>query len=159
MKSRESERRLGKIKNMHTDPISDLLTRIRNAQAVGKGEVVLPYSKLKASVADLLVKEGWLAGVEKVPGAKFNKKQIRSQNFNRKFEYLKVTIKYENSQPKIKQIKRVSKPGRRVYVGKGELPYVLSNYGIAVISTSKGLMTNKQARKQGIGGEIVCELY
>lgn len=144
---------------MHTDPISDLLTRIRNAQAVKKPEVVLPYSKLKASVAELLVKEGWLAGVEKIPGAKLNKKQIHSQNFSKKFDYLKVIIKYENSQPKIKQIKRVSKPGRRVYVGKGELPYVLSNLGIAVISTSKGLMTNKQARKQGIGGEIICELY
>lgn len=144
---------------MHTDPISDFLTRIRNAQAVGKTEVVLPYSKLKAAVAELLVKEGWLAGVEKVPGAKFNKKQIRSQKFSKKFDYLKIDIKYEDSQPKIKEIKRVSKPGRRIYVGKEELPYVLSNFGIAVISTSKGLMTNKQARQQGIGGEIICELY
>ena len=144
---------------MHTDPISDLLTRIRNAQAVGKSEVVLPYSKLKVAIAELLHKEGWLAGVEKVPGAKFGKKEIKSKNFNKQFDYLKVIIKYEDSKPKIQSIKRVSKPGRRIYVGKGELPYVLSNYGIAIISTSQGLMTNKKARKLGVGGEILCEIY
>lgn len=144
---------------MHTDPISDLLTRIRNAQAINKPEVVLPYSKVKAALIDLLVREGWLAASEKVSGAKFTKKELRSQNYNKQFDYLKVTIKYENSQPKIKHLKRVSKPGRRVYVGKDELPLVLSGYGIAVISTSKGLMTNIQARKEGVGGEVVCELY
>jgi small subunit ribosomal protein S8 len=144
---------------MHTDPISDLLTRIRNAQAVGKPEVVLPYSKLKASIAELLHKEGWLAGVEKVAGVKFGKKEIKSKSFNKKFDYLKIVIKYEDAKPKIKSIKRISKPGRRVYVGKGELPYVLSNYGIAVISTSQGLMTNKKARQLGVGGEILCELF
>ena len=144
---------------MHTDPISDLLTRIRNAQAVGKPEVVLPYSKFKAAIAELLHQEGWLAGVEKVSGAKFGKKEIKLKSFNKQFDYLRIIIKYEDSKPKIKSIKRVSKPGRRVYAGKGELPYVLSNYGIAIISTSQGLMTNKKARRLGVGGEILCEIY
>lgn len=144
---------------MHTDPISDLLTRIRNAQATGKADVILPYSKVKAALTDLLVAEGWLAGSEKLSGAKFTKKELRSENYNKKFDYLKVTIKYENAQPKIKHLKRVSKPGRRVYVGKDQMPHVLSGYGVAVISTSKGLMTNIQARKQGVGGEVICELY
>lgn len=141
---------------MHTDPISDMLTRIRNAQAVGKLEVVMPYSKLKHAIADLLYQEGWITSVEKNSISKQVKKFTKKNN---DFDYLKIGIKYEHDHPKIKLIKRVSKPGRRIYMTKDKLPSVLSGYGIAIISTSKGVMTNLQAKKQGIGGEIICEIY
>ena len=132
-----------------TDPISDMLTRIRNAQAVKKTEVVLPFSKFKYNLGKLLVDEGWLAGVEKV-------KYGKGQNFNE----LRIKLKYNKSgKPAITKLKKVSKPGRRIYADYQRLPYVLNNLGIAVISTSKGLMTNKKARKEKIGGEVVCEIY
>ena len=129
-----------------TDPIADMLTRIRNAQMSRKASVVIPYSKYKYSLAQLLEKEGWLSKVEKKKKGKFDE--------------ISVAIKYlPNKQPKIQLIKRVSKPGNRVYVNKSKLPVVLNNYGVAVLSTPQGLMTNKQARREGLGGEIICEIY
>lgn len=125
-----------------TDPIADMLTRIRNAQAVKKSEVVLPYSKLKHSLAQILVREKYLANVEKLEGAK-----------------LKIGIKYDAQGPVIRSLRKVSKPGRRVYRGHKELPYVLNNLGIAIISTSQGLVTNKEARIKKMGGEVICEIY
>ena len=134
---------------MHSDPIADMLTRIRNAQAVNKTEVILPFSKFKHNLAGLLVSEGLLIGLEKInEGGKTN------------FNQLKLTLKYNRSgKPAISNIKKISKPGRRVYTNHQHLPYVLNGFGIAVVSTSKGLMTNKQARKEKIGGEIICEIY
>lgn len=130
---------------MMTDPIADMLTRIRNALAVHKAEVILPFSKIKYGIANLLKKEGYVKSAEKIEG---------------QFPQLKVEFLYqENNQPAITHLKRISKPGRRVYAARGNLPYVLNNLGIAIISTSRGLMTNKQARRGRIGGEIICEVW
>ena len=143
---------------MHTDPIADMLTRIRNAQAVNKTEVVLPYSKLKIAVLGLLLKEGWVDKVEKV--APSDSKTASKNDTLSRFDALKVKIKYEDvGIPKIRSIKRISKPGRRVYVDKDNIPVVLNSLGIAVISTSQGLMTDDQAREKKVGGEIICEIY
>jgi small subunit ribosomal protein S8 len=136
-----------------TDPISDMLTRIRNASAVGKNEVVLPMSKIKHDIAKILEREGWIEKVEVIKSA--NKK-----NSSAVFDNLKIILKYQDGdRPVIKSLKRISKPGLKVYVSKDELPKVLNNLGIAIISTSQGLMTNKEARKKKIGGEVICEIY
>jgi small subunit ribosomal protein S8 len=136
-----------------TDPISDMLTRIRNASAVGKKEVVLPMSKIKFNIGKILEKEGWILKAESF-------KDEISENKKTSFEQLKLTLKYKKSgKSVISSIKRISKPGLRVYVNKGDLPRVLNNLGMAVISTPLGIMTNKEARKKGVGGEIVCEIY
>ena len=128
-----------------TDPIADMLTRIRNAAAVKKPEVVLPYSKLKFNVAKILEAEHYVGKVSKVK--------------NGKFDELKIELKYNNAASVIRHIKRVSKPGQRVYVSGKELPYVLNGYGLAIVSTSRGIMTNKEAKKQNIGGELMCEIW
>src|SRR3989344_2177878 len=131
-----------------TDPIADLLTRIRNAQAVGKTEVVVPFSKMKLGIAEVLKKEGFVqqvARLERVP-------QVHN------FDQLQIILKYKApKKPAITEMKRVSTPGRRMYASAHELPVVLNNLGIAIVSTSQGLMTGKQARKAGLGGEIICE--
>lgn len=129
---------------MLTDPISDILTRIRNAQAGRKSEVLAPFSKLKFSLAKILEQEGFVGRVEETREA--NRPMIR------------VVLKYEHRQPAIRLIKRVSKPGRRVYMKAGELPHVLSGLGLAVVSTSNGLMTSKEARARRLGGEVLCEI-
>lgn len=132
-----------------TDPIADMLTRIRNAQAVKKTEVCLPFSKFKYNLALVLVQEGWLEGSEKMAAGQKSS-----------FDQLCLKLKYNKSgKSVIMNIKRVSKPGRRVYANYQELPYVLNGLGIAIISTSQGLMTNKQARRAKIGGEVICEIY
>jgi len=130
-----------------TDPIADMLTRIRNAFAVSKQEIVLPFSKIKYEIAKILKKEGYLAEVEKVED-------------DGPFAKLRLVLQYkENNLPAIIHIKRVSTPSRRQYVAREEIPYVLNGLGIAIISTSKGLMTNKQARRARIGGEVICEVW
>lgn len=127
-----------------TDPIADMLTRIRNAVQLNKGEVVLPFSKVKLEIAKILEKEGYIKKAEKIENT---------------YTQIKITLKYTSCKdPIIKSLKRVSKPGRRVYVHYQKLPYVLNNLGIAIISTSNGLMTNKEARKKKIGGEVICEV-
>ena len=133
-----------------TDPIADMLTRIRNAMAVNKPQVVLPFSNIKFDIAKLLKNNGYLKDVEK----------IEKGTQGNKFDELKLGLKYLGGKESVIQsIKRISKPGRRVYTTKDNLPTVLNNIGIAVISTSKGLMTNKEAKKSNIGGEIICEIY
>jgi small subunit ribosomal protein S8 len=130
---------------MMTDPISDMLTRIRNAQAVKKHEIVFPYSKIKFAIAKILEKEGYVNGVERVTESKFPN--------------IRMNLLYEDGkQPQIKALRRVSKPGCRVYAKSEELPIVLSNFGIAIISTPNGLMTNKEARARHLGGEVICEI-
>ncbi len=143
---------------MFTDPIADMLTRIRNAQMIKKPEVFLPYSKLKLNILKLLENEGWISNVEVVKGIPTKSKKI-SEEKNLRFDRIKLNIIYTNNQPKIKSLKRISKPGRRIYVTKDDLPSVLNGWGIAVISTPKGLMTNKQAKKENVGGEVICEIY
>ncbi len=127
------------------DPIADMLTHIRNAIRLKKPDVSLPYSKSKYAIATILQREGWLTNVEKIDD---------------RFPLLRLTLKYEeDGSSTIRELQRVSKPSRRVYVGKDKLPVVLSNFGLAIISTSSGMMTNKEARKKGLGGEIICEVY
>lgn len=135
-----------------TDPIADMLTRIRNAQAVKKETVVLPMSKIKHNIAKILQQEGFVDKVEVI-------KTKAKKNQNSVFNELKIDLKYKDGQSAISALKRISTPGRRIYVSKQQLPKVLNNLGVAIISTPKGLMTNKEAKKQGIGGEVVCEIY
>jgi len=136
-----------------TDPIADMLTRIRNASAVGKETVVLPMSKIKYGIAQILEREGHIAKVEVV-------KTKSKKNGSAVFDELKIILKYKkDNRPAITSLKRISKPGRRVYASKEKLPRVLNNLGLAIISTSRGLLTNKEAAKAGIGGEIICEIY
>ncbi len=127
-----------------TDPISDMLTRIRNAIMVKKTEVVVPYSNIKAGLAKILEQEGYIGSITEVKTP---------------FRNLQLKLKYPNGEPSIRNLKRVSKPGLRHYVKTTELPYVQSNLGIAIISTSQGLMTNKDARQKKLGGEVICEIY
>jgi small subunit ribosomal protein S8 len=139
---------------MMTDPIADMLTRIRNASMVKKAEIVLPLSKLKLEIAKILEKEGCVSKIEVIPGD--NETKNKSATFDR----LRVVLKYnEERQSRISSLKRISKPGARVYVGKDDLPRVLNNIGMAIISTPKGLMTNREARKSQLGGEVICEIY
>lgn len=131
---------------MYTDPIADMLTRIRNAQAVNKEEVLIPFSKLKFEVAKILKHEDYISALEK--------------DETEKFPQLKIVLKYDNKkQPAIRSIQRVSKPGRRIYVSKDKLPKVLNNLGVAILSTSSGMMTNKEAKRKGLGGEVICEIW
>lgn len=138
------------------DPIADMLTRIRNASMVKKPEVSLPMSKIKHAVAKVLEKEGWIQKAEVIKGGLAGKKNSKSASFDE----LKIVLKYKKSgKSVISSIERISKPGLRIYASKDELPKVLNNIGIAIISTPQGLMTNKEARKKKIGGEVICEVY
>ncbi len=129
---------------MMTDPIADMLTRIRNAQQAHKSETAVPASKLKKALAEILLAEGYLAGVEEKDG------QPRQ---------LFLKLKYVGRQGAIRHLQRESKPGHRQYCSSKELPKVLNGYGLAILSTPKGIMTNKKARQLGIGGEVVCSVY
>lgn len=125
-----------------TDPIADFLTRIRNAQLASQHEVMVPYSKLKYAIAQLLEREGWIVGLATLE----NNTQ------------LKVLLKFDQGQPVINHLRRISKPGRRVYVKRDQLPRVMGGLGLAIISTPKGLMTADEARKARLGGEVLCEI-
>jgi small subunit ribosomal protein S8 len=129
-----------------TDPIADMLTRIRNAAAVSKREVVLPYSKMKETVAKVLVSANFVDRVEV------------SQS-DSGFKQLKVVINQEDTNSRITSIERISKPGRRVYVGSEGIPTVRQGRGVVVVSTSRGVMTGRQARKEKLGGELICKVY
>ncbi|WP_304333753.1 30S ribosomal protein S8 [Conchiformibius steedae] len=126
--------------SMH-DPISDMLTRIRNAQRSSKAAVAMPSSKLKCAIAKVLKEEGYIEDFSVSADAK---------------PVLSVELKYYAGRPVIEQIKRVSRPGLRVYKGADEIPAVMNGLGIAVVSTSKGVMTDRKARAAGIGGELLC---
>ncbi|MGI6109279.1 MAG: 30S ribosomal protein S8 [Eubacteriaceae bacterium] len=129
-----------------SDPIADMLTRIRNASAANKKTVEFPASNIKKSIADILLSEGYISKVE----CKEDDKQ----------GVIKVTLKYTPEKEKvIAGIKRISKPGLRVYAGSSEVPKVLNGLGTAIISTSKGLLTDKEARKAGLGGEVLCYVW
>lgn len=125
-----------------TDPIADMLTRIRNGQQIGRSEVSMPASKIKLEIARVLKDEGYIENFA-----------AHEQDSKRS---LVVTLKYHAGRPVIERIQRVSKPGLRVYKGKDELPRVLGGLGIAVISTSKGVMSDRAARDAGQGGEVIC---
>ncbi len=128
-----------------TDPITDMLNQIKNAQAVGKTEILIPLSKIKNDIANILSKENFVGEVKKAAKGKI--------------KGLKISLKYENEVPAIAGFKRVSKPGQRIYQGFSDLRKVRGGYGISIISTSKGLMTNKEARYKKMGGEVICQIW
>ncbi|MBF0416913.1 MAG: 30S ribosomal protein S8 [Magnetococcales bacterium] len=128
-----------------TDPISDMLTRIRNAQMVRKDQVNIPVSKIKTRIAEILLEEGYVSKVELVAEGNFS--------------VLRVDLKYRKGHPVIEEITRRSRPGRREYVAKDEIPKVYQGLGIAILSTSKGVVSNRQARKLGVGGELLCTVF
>ena len=132
------------------DPIADMLTRIRNAQRAGHKEVVMPSSKLKLSIANILEKEHFIEKVEKESVGIF-------ENIRIGLKYIKVSQTQKD--PAIREIKRVSHEGQRIYVKKEDIKKVKNGYGIAVVSTSKGVMTGRDAYRQGLGGEYLCEVW
>lgn len=129
-----------------SDPIGDMLARVRNALMAKHTYVVMPSSKIKKSIADLLVSEGYVKRAEEIEeGA---------------HKHLRIDLKYDaQRKPVITDLKRISKPGRRIYKGKDEIPWVLSGVGVAILSTSHGLMTDRQARRVGLGGEVLCYVW
>ena len=131
---------------MNTDPIADMLTRIRNANMVSHSTVEMPSSKLKVQLAKLLKEEGFITD--------YNVKEVG------KFKVLGITLKYDaKNKPIITKLERISKPGLRSYSKAKNLPKVLGGMGIAIVSTSKGLLTDRKARKENIGGEVLCYVY
>ena len=127
------------------DPIGDMLTRIRNAQARAKREVAMPASRRKAAIAEVLKNEGYIVGY-RTEGEGAAKQ-------------LCVELKYYRGKPVIEHVQRVSRPGLRIYKTKDQLPSIIGGLGVAIVSTSKGLMSDRDARAQGIGGEIICSVY
>jgi small subunit ribosomal protein S8 len=127
------------------DPVSNMLTSIRNAQAVQKDIISVPFSDLKYQIARILAKKGFIEKTEK-KGRKTKK-------------FIEIGLKYDNGAPKISGLRKVSKPGQRIYKKFKEIKLVKGGYGMAIISTSKGLMTNKEARKEKLGGEVICEVW
>ena len=130
---------------MNTDPIADMLTRIRNAISVGKTSINLPHSKIKFKIAKLLEEQKFIDNVkeEEIAG----------------FKRIVIQINKPESNPRINHIKRISKPGRRMYAGYNEIPRVKSGRGVVIVSTSKGIITDSEARKLKVGGELICEVY
>ncbi|MEK9181298.1 MAG: 30S ribosomal protein S8 [Patescibacteria group bacterium] len=128
-----------------TDPISDMLTQIRNALSSRKAEVILPHSKFKQTLADVLKKHGLIEEVFIV-----NKLDRKS---------LGMKLRYLNGEPVIEGLDRVSKPGQRIYSKAGEIPKTQSGFGVTILSTSKGLLTDKEARKENLGGEVLCQIW
>jgi len=125
-----------------SDPIADLLTRIRNAQMVGKPTVSAPSSKVKVAIARVLMDEGYIDGLE-----------VRTANGKSELE---IALKYYAGRPVIERIERVSRPGLRVYKGSNAIPQVMNGLGIAIVTTPKGVMTDRKARATGVGGEVLC---
>ena len=128
-----------------TDPIADMLNRIVNAQAVAKPDVLVPFSKFKYELALVLAKQELVAKVEKM-GKKVNKQ-------------IKIDLKYDSKIPAIEGLRKVSKPGQRIYSASKDIRRVRGGYGLSVISTPKELLTDKQARREKVGGEIICEIW
>jgi small subunit ribosomal protein S8 len=129
---------------MFTDPIADMLTRIRNGLAARKEEVRAPFSNIKFAIAKILESEKYIQTVEKT----------KNQH-----EEILIKLRYEDGGPAIRNIKRVSKPGCRVYARNKEMPRVLSGHGIFIVSTPEGIMTDREAKKKHLGGEIICEVF
>ena len=136
---------------MIVDPIADMLARIKNAQLARKDEVYIPHSKMKEKIAEILKREGY---IEDYVVSEKNKKGNQGT--------LILKLKYlddRNRKPAIMGLRRVSKPGRRIYVGVDEIPYVRKGLGTAILSTNKGILTDAEARKEGVGGEVLCYVW
>jgi small subunit ribosomal protein S8 len=134
-----------------SDPISDMLTRMRNAMLVGHTTVAMPNSNIKSSIAKILKEEGYVSGFEVVDGEIPSVKVLRIR--------LKYTGERRERRSVITGMERISRPGRRVYTGKREIPWVLSGMGIAIVTTPKGVMTDQRARQLGVGGEVICKVW
>ncbi len=139
------------IKKFMSDSISDMLTRIRNAIRAGHAEVLVPFSNLRMKIAEVLKKKGFIQSAE-IAGGEEPKKKIR------------IVLKYIKNEKGgqisyIQGLRRISRQGQRIYTGKSNLPFARGKYGFAIISTSRGLMTNDEARKAGVGGEVICEIW
>ena len=134
-----------------SDPIADMLTRVRNAVMAGQTTTAMPSSKIKAAIAKILKDEGFIENFEVVDGESPERKVLRLR--------LKYTGDRRTRHPVLTGLERVSRPGRRVYTGKKDIPWVLSGMGVAIISTPKGMMTGQKARKMGVGGEVVCKVW
>ena len=128
------------------DPLGDMLTRIRNAQMRGKSTVVTPASKLRAWVLDVLADEGYIRGYESTTGTDGH-------------PAIEISLKYYEGEPVIRELKRVSKPGRRAYSGVSTVPQVRNGLGVAIVSTSKGVMSDAKARAANVGGEVLCTVF
>jgi len=140
-----------------TDPIADMLTRIRNALLVKKQAIVFPHSKIKFNIGKILEKENLIKKVEIIDLCKEKSKNI---NKTTNFKQIKITLKYNIQQKSIiNSLRKISKPGLRVYVKGNRIPRVLEGFGLAILSTSKGLMTDQEARDHNIGGELICEIW
>ena len=129
------------------DPIGDMLIRIKNGYLARKDVVEVPYSRMKEEIAKLLVKEGYLRNV------KCQMSNVKSGKI------LNIELKYEGKSPAIEEVKRISKPGARIYAKAGEIPKVKYGFGITIVSTSKGIMPDKEAKKKKLGGEIICQVW
>jgi small subunit ribosomal protein S8 len=133
------------------DPIADMLTRIRNAVMAGHAQVAMPASNIKVEIAKILKEEGFLDGYEVVEGEKASEKVLRLK--------IKYVGERRERRPVIAGLERVSKPGRRIYTRKQDIPWVLSGLGVAILSTPKGVMTGVRARQLNVGGEILCKVW
>jgi small subunit ribosomal protein S8 len=134
---------------MTNDPIADMLTRVRNALMAGHATVTMPSSKIKLAIAEILQEEGFITGIEVLPEKPQAMLLLKLKYIGRRRE----------RRPVIQGLQRVSKPGRRIYTGKAEIPWVQSGMGVAILSTSKGVVTGQKARSLGVGGEILCHVW
>ena len=128
------------------DPIADMLTRIRNSQMRGKSTVLTPASKLRERVLEVMADEGYIRGYEKTTGKDGH-------------PAIEISLKYYEGTPVIRELKRVSKPGRRVYMGSSDIPQVRQGLGVSIVTTSKGVMSDANARANGVGGEVLCTVF
>ena len=129
-----------------SDPLSDMLTRIRNGQMAQKSAVKSPSSKLRMNVLEVLKREGYIRGYE-------------HSNVRQGVDELSIELKYHNGEPVIREVQRVSKPGRRIYAGVRELPHVYNGLGIAILSTPRGVLSDSEAREHRVGGEVLCTVF
>jgi small subunit ribosomal protein S8 len=139
---------------MMTDPIADMLTRIRNAQAVKKETVLIPYSRIKLEILEVLQKNGFVGGVEKV------KRRTKDSQIGASKKFIEVSIKYDKEgRPRISEIKRVSKPSKRVYIKEKDIWPIKKGLGLRILSTSRGILSDLEAKKLKLGGEILLEVW
>lgn len=141
-----------------TDPIGDFLIRIKNGYLAGKRQVLAPYSRIKEQLGQILVKEGYLKKL-KVKSEKLPARNATHSVAGGKFKTLELSLKYEERKPVLTDVRRISKPGLRIYSQASRIPRVKEGFGMTIISTSKGLMTDKEAKKKNLGGEVICQIW
>jgi len=138
-----------------TDPIADFLTRVKNGYLAGKKQIVVSHSRIKEQLSQILVKEGYLKNVKCKPSSRA---QVEGME-NGKLKILELELKYEGKKPALTDIKRISKPSLRIYTKAKEIPRVKTGPGITIVSTPSGLMSDREARKKNLGGEVICQIW